>query len=722
METGLHDTVRIAPFHADSMAGQTIFPFKKRHLLIVKAVVLILIVVVCLVSAGCSGPAVNGTKVPGTITQVPDNGSTLNQSVRPGDDFYGYVNDAWNAEHPVPADKESITTFSELQDKVDGDLHALLLNASNTPPGSTDRNLTLIGQFYRSGMDNRTIDREGILPLSDDLTMIDAIDSRTNLTNATITLLQQGFGPVYFYYAEINPRNASEMIPALEQGGLGLPDRDYYLRTDTKSLEIQDAYKGHITRVLLLMGEPAGQAANDAETVYSMEKTLASAQFSSEENMDPQNTTNLETPAALEEAYPAIGWEALCTIPGSGPVTRVDVHQPRYVKELDTLLRTAPLEDWKVYLRYRLIDGASPYLSSPFEEEHFAFYSTTLNGVEENQPRWKRVVTTESDQLGDLVGRAYVAEYVDPRTRQMVSEIFLSIRQTFDERIANLTWMSSSTKGAAREKLAGMGEKIAYPDQWMDYSGLNLSDSYISNVRSVSAYSFLHGADGLDRIGRPIGQSLWSVTPQTVNAYYDPTRNEMVFPAAILQPPFFDPDATSALNYGSLGWGIGHEMTHGFDEMGRQYDKDGNLKDWWTGEDAWSFNNRTALLVTQYNGFEILPGLYNNGNLTLGENIADFGGLTLAYHAWKKTETLSSAREVSNHAADRQFFLGASRIWRGNYREDTLRNRVYTNPHTTGKYRVNGALFDIPEFYEAFPEIQPGDRLYRNVSQRPVIW
>lgn len=267
-----------------------------------------------------------------------------------------------------------------------------------------------------------------------------------------------------------------------------------------------------------------------------------------------------------------------------------------------------------------------------------------------------------------------------------------------------------------------VGEKIAYPDQWMDYSGLNLSDSYVNNVRSVSAYSFIHGQNGLDKIGRPLDRNIWFASPQTVNAFYDPTRNEMVFPAAILQPPFFDPDADKTLNYATLGWVIGHEMTHGFDEMGRQFDKGGSLKDWWTEEDARNFINRTALLVTEYNGFEILPGLNDNGNLTLGENIADLGGLTLAYHAWKGTENLSLGQEVSNHTEDRRFFIGASRIWRSQYRDDTLRNLVYTDPHTTGKYRVNGVLFNIPEFYEAFPEIQPGDALYRNISQRPVIW
>ena len=687
-----------------------------------KHVVLVLVVIVCLVSAGCSGPAGSGTGKPGTATQVPDNGFTLNQSVKPGNDFYSYVNDAWLEEHPVPADKTSYSTFTVLRDKADDDLHALLLKAANTSPATTDRNITLIGQFYRSGMDNTTIDREGLLPLADDLTMIGSINSRADLTNATIILLQQGHGPVYTYSAEINPRNSNEMVPYIGQGGIGLPDRDYYLRNDSKSLEIQDAYRSHIARVFLLAGEPAEQAAADAKTVYSMETSLAAAHFSSEENRDPENTTNLYTSAVLEERYPAIGWKTLFAIPGSGPVSQVNVHQPAFVKKLNTLLQTAPLEDWKVYLRYQLINDASPYLSSSFEKENFAFYSTTLNGVKEMKPRWKRVVNTESNILGDLVGRAYVAEYVDPRTREMVSAMFLTIRQTLDERIANLSWMSNATREAAHGKLAAMGEKIAYPDQWRDYSGLNLSDSYIGNIRSVSAYNFIHGPYGLDKIGRPVDRESWDVTPQTVNAFYDPTRNEMIFPAGFLQPPVFDPNADPALNYGGLGWVIGHEMTHGFDDQGRQYDKDGTLKDWWTKEDSSNFNNRTGMLVTEYNKFQILPGLYSNGNLTLGENIADFGGLTLSYNAWKKTENQSVGQALSNNTADRQFFFAAARFWRENARDDAMRNWVYTDPHTANRYRVNGVLFNMPEFYKAFPEIQPGDALYRNESERPVIW
>ena len=679
-----------------------------------KYILLTILLIVCLACAGCADPA--GTAVPGDVSQSPGSGFALNESVHPGDDFYAYVNDAWIAEHPIPADKQYYAVFTGMRDGVDNDLRALLEDAADAPE-SADRNATLLGTFYRSGMDTGTIDREGLDGLSDLLAAIDAIDSRGDLTETTIVLLEQGFPPVYFYGAGTNPENSSEMIPCLYQGGLGLPDRDYYFRNDAGSPGLRDAYREHIVRVLVLAGRSPEEAAADAKTVYAMEAALAAAHLGREENRDPQKTANIHTLAELEERYPAVGWGTLAAIPGSGSVGRVHVYQPGYVEELDSLLATAPLDDWKVYLRYRLIDQASPYLGASFEGEHFAFYETTLYGVPEMKPRWQRVVAAESEFLGDLVGRAYVTGYVDPRTRGMVSGMVVAIRETFDARMADLTWMSEPTKAAAREKLAAMGEKIAYPDRWTDYSGLNLSDSYVENVRAAKAHSFIHGPEGLEKVGGPVDPGTWFIPPQTVNAFYDPTRNEVVFPAAVLQPPLFDPDADPAFNYAALGWIVGHEMTHGFDYQGRQYDKDGNLKDWWTEEDAANFNDRTALLVAEYNAFEALPGLYVNGNLTLGENIADLGGLTMAYHAWKKAENVSA-----DSAADRRFFLAAPRLWRANDREDSLRNLVLTDPHSPEKFRVNGALFNIPEFYEAFPEIQPGDALYREVGERPVIW
>ena len=685
-----------------------------------KHIFLFLILVLCILSAGCTSPS--ATLPPATVTTAPvqDNDTALNLSVSPGNDFYAYVNDAWNEDHPIPADKNRYTTFDALGDTVDDDLHALLSSAANAT-GSTDNNITLLGRFYRSGMDNATRDREGIDPLAGDLATIDAIQSRSDLTNATIVLLQRGYGTTFHYGAEINPKNSSEMIAAFEQGGTGLPDRDYYLRNDSRSREIQDAYKNHIAAIFRLSGEPDEQAAADAATVYSMEETLAQAQYSSEENLDPEKITNFYTPEELETQYPSIGWDQLASLPGEGPVTRINVHQPRFAKALDTLMETAPLDDWKVYLRYQILDGMSPYLSQGFVDENFNFYSKTLGGTPAMPPRWKQVVHTENAALGDLVGKEYVAGYVDPRTRGMVSEMFVSLRQAFDRRIANLTWMSDATKAAAREKLAAMGQKIAYPDTWMDYSGLALSDTYADNIRAVSAYNFVHGSYGIGQVGKPVDRTVWSMEPQTVNAYYDPTRNEMVFPAAILQKPFFDPDADAAQNYGAIGWVISHEMTHGFDSVGRQYDKDGNLENWWTEEDSQRFNNNTALLVKEYNNFEALPGLTINGNLTLTENIADFGGISIAHDAWTAQEN-QSLDPATERLKEREFFISAARIWRGNYRDEMVRLQTYSNPHSINKYRVNGVFFNVPQFYDAFPEIRPGDALYRNVSERPVIW
>ncbi|HEX3001810.1 MAG TPA: M13 family metallopeptidase, partial [Methanoregula sp.] len=642
------------------------------------------------------------------------------ESIRPGDDFYMYVNDAWLRSHPIPPDRSYYGYIPELRDRVDRDLLDLSLKAVNVSLANGDRNLTLIGKFYRSGMDTAAIERDGILSLQSDLAMINAVSSRQDLTNATVMLLANGSGPLYYYYADVNPRNSTEVIPWFYQGGLGLPDRDYYLKNDTESRDLQEKYRAHIARVFILMGEPDQQAETDAKAVYALEEALARSHFTAEENRVPALTTNVYPIHELQEKYPAIGWDTLSRIPGSGQVRVVEVSQPRYVEGLNTQLRTAPIDDWKAYLRYRLVDSSSPYLSTGFENENFAFYSRTLLGTEEMKPRWKRVIAAESESLGDLVGREYVAAYIDPRTRDMVREMFSSIRTTFNGRIENLTWMESGTKAKAQEKLAAMGEKIAYPDRWMDYSGLELSDSYAANVRSASAYALVHGPSGLDKIGRPVDPDCWLIGPQVVNAYYDPTRNEMVFPAAILQPPFFDPDAGAEQNYAILGWIIGHEMTHGFDDQGRQYDRDGTLHDWWTEEDAKEFTSRTAILVTEYNHFEVLPGLYLNGNLTLGENIADFGGLTLAYHAWK--EHSPSPGPAGAGSPDRQFFISAATLWCENVRDDAQRVWILTDPHSASKYRVNGVVFNIPEFYEAFPEVRPGDALYRNVTDRPVIW
>lgn len=653
--------------------------------------------------------------IPVCIAEVTSPEIILSPSVHPGDDFYSYVNNAWMAAHKIPADKTSYTSLTELQETVESEILTLLERAAQSPPDGPDQNLQLLGQFYRSGMDTGTIEKERTTPLSDLLTMIATVSTRDDLTNCTVRLYEAGFGPVYSYYADVNPKNQDEMVATIDQRGLGLPDRDLYLENNMMIRPLQAAYRDHIRRLLVLSGVREDEAAAHALTIYQMEKTLAAAHSSLEENRDPAKTTNLYSSAELEEEFPAIGWEYLRSIPGSGPVTEVNVLQPRYLHQLNSLLETAPIEDWKIYLTYHLMNTAAPYLSSDYEMADHTFFTRVLQGGGEPKPRSDRVAFSTNYLLGDLVGIAYAAEYGDPEQIKKVTGIFHAIRQMMYDRIANLTWMSDAAKVASQDRLSQMGEKIGYPENLIDYSGLNLSGSYIGNVRSVLVFSQLHGPKGLDKIGKPVDRSIWFIPPQSSDAAYDASLHEMVIPAGVIRPPFFYPDADDAVNYGSIGAVIGHEIIHGFDSTGRRYELAGGRSDWWTFEDTRNYSALTDRLVDQYSSVQALPGVYIDGKRTLSENVADLGGLTLAYHAWKQNRT-------GTGTDDRQFFISFAHLWRGNYRDEEIRARVSTDDHVPGKYRVNGVVSNMPEFYDAFPEINPKDRLFREPDERLVIW
>ncbi|HWQ67640.1 MAG TPA: M13 family metallopeptidase [Methanospirillum sp.] len=644
----------------------------------------------------------------------------LNNSVNPGDNLFRYVNDAWIRDHPVPSNKSSYHAFLEVEDKTDDQLHILF----DAEKGNyTQGNDSLIGKFYSSGMDEQAIERDGLTPLTDELELIDAMRTSEDLLNMSIYLLERGISPLYQYYAYQDPTNTSRVIPHLEQGGLGLPDRDYYFRNDSESLKMQDAYMSHIKKVFLLMNFTQYEAEKNAGIVYSIEKEIAESHYTAVENRDAVNTTHILEWTSLKETYPDFGWDHLITIAGSGVCDQVNVHQVPVISRLNTMLRTVAINDWKVFFKYKLIDSTSPYLSSPYENEHFMFYEQILNGVETPEPRWKRVLSTVNVLLCDEVGKQYVQRYFDAGSRQRVQNISHSIRVTLGERILNLTWMEDTTKQAAKDKLDAMVEKIGYPDAWMDYSVLTLTDIYVDNVLEGSRYLIIHGPAGLDKIGKPVDRNTWLMSPQTVNAYYSRTLNEIVFPAAILQPPFFNPDLDDSINYGGIGTVIGHEMTHGFDDQGRRYDKEGNLKDWWSATDSARFTEQADLIVSQYNQFEALPGLYIDGNLTLGENIADFGGLTLAWHAWKNSlQDADNTRLYGNLTGDQQLFLSFAQIWRGVARDEYIRTKTYTDRHPWGAFRANGAPFNIPELYDAFPDITPNNALYRTPDERPIIW
>nr|WP_319540512.1 M13 family metallopeptidase [uncultured Methanospirillum sp.] len=645
---------------------------------------------------------------------------TFNTSIDPGDDLFSYVNDGWVAEHPLPANKSSYTTFTAVNENTEDQLHTLFnKEAADYASGKE----SLIGKFYASGMDNETINNLSISSLSDEIARINSISTRQNLFNVSSHLIENGVAPFFLYYADQDPTNSTWVIPQVEQGGLGLPERDYYFRNDTETTDIQKAYRQHIKNVFTLLNYTEADADEYAGIVYNLEKEMASSQYTTVENRDPVNTTHITQWSDLSSQYPNIDWETLTAINGSGHADRINLHQLTTIQKLDQMFGSVPLEDWKVFLIYKLVDSLSPCLSDPFESENFDFYKHILNGVESPEPRWKRVLTVVNFAIPDEVGKKYVQAYFNADEREKARSISHAIRATLRERIANLTWMSDTTKQAAIEKMDAIVEKIGYPDVWIDYSGLHLTNSYTSNVLEAGRFSMIYGPNGLEKIGKPVDRTTWLMSPQTVNAYYNPTLNEIVFPAAILQPPFFDPNASDSTNYGGIGTVIGHEMTHGFDDQGRQFDKDGNIRDWWNANDSARFQEQADRIVDQYNHFEIIPGVFVNGNLTLGENIADFGGLTLAYHAWEENGKDAGEMAGSDNITPAQkVFLSFVRIWSGVARDEFLRSDSYTNPHPWVKFRSNGPPFNIPEFYQAFPSVGPDNALYRTPEQRPVIW
>lgn len=441
------------------------------------------------------------------------------------------------------------------------------------------------------------------------------------------------------------------------------------------------------------------------------------------ENRDPVNTTHIISWADLKNRYPSIGWDQLAAINGSGIPDRADVHQLTAISQIDQMISTVPLEDWKVFLTYKLIDAFASSLSAPFEEEDFDFYGRTLSGIQSPDPRWKRVIKAVNAGLPDDVGKRYVATYFNESARDEAKNLTHAIRLTLRERIKNLTWMEPSTKASALEKLDAIVEKVGYPDTWMDYSGINLNGTYATNLIETSRYNHIYGPLGFATIGKPVDRKVWYISPQTVNAFYNSQMNEIDVPAAMFQPPFYYPGAEDAINYGGMGSFIGHELTHGFDDQGRQYDKDGNLLNWWTDSDTTRYLNQTKLLVDQYDQFEIVPGVYGNGQVALGENLADLGGLVLGYYAWKENgRDIKNPRDAANLTPAQKYFIAHANCWAGSARDEYLRTQAYTDPHPWEKFRANGPLFNMPEFYDAFPGIGPDNTLYRPKDQRPVIW
>ncbi len=645
----------------------------------------------------------------------------MDKSVQPGDDFFTYANGTWLKNNPIPADKNARDAFDELFEKNRRDIKEIIEEtaaAKDVPAGS---NAEKIGTFFNSGMDSMSIEQKGIIPLKMFFDKIDAIRNTSDIQSVVAFFQTYQISPFFYLFSGQDSKNSTSVIAQVYQSGTGLPERDYYFNTDESTKKIREKYLIHLTKMFELLNEDPTTAQKNANTIMRMETQLAKASFSNVENQDPQKTYNKVTLEGLTKLTPDINWNSYFTEVGYPGLSEINISQPGFMKELGNMLKTVSVDDWKTFLRWHLINNTAPFLNRAFVEQNFDFYSRTLRGQEKMEPRWKLVLDVTSGSLGEAIGQLYVNKYFPPVAKQKMTDLVMNLKKSLKQRIENLSWMGPETKKEALAKLEKMGVKVGYPDKWRDYSGLIVSSqSYVLNVLNSSAFEFKYA---MDKIGKPVDPTEWGMTPQTVNAYYNPNRNEIVFPAGILQPPFFNMDADDAVNYGAIGMVIGHEMTHGFDNTGRQYDKDGNLRDWWTKDDSKAFETHTAMLVDQYNHYEILDSTFVNGKLTLGENIADLGGCTVAYNAYKLSlEGKETPKPIDGLTNYQRFFLSYAQIWRTNMRDAEIKRRVKVDEHSPAKARINGVVYNMPEFYEAFPEVKTGNKLYRPVEQRPVIW
>ena len=646
------------------------------------------------------------------------NPAHMDLSVPPCQDFFQYANGNWIKANPIPADQGSWGALSQLKERNRLVLKEILEEtaAAGAPRGSLQQK---VGDFYASGMDTRAIDRAGLAPLRPVLARIDAIRDGRDLAAALARARLEGGAPGFSFQVGQDDRQSTACIGQFAQGGLGLPDRDYYTSLDPRSQDIRAKYLEHMARMFGLAGEKPLLARAHAGIVLALETRLASASMTRVERRDPVAVYHKMTVAELAGLALGFDWAGYRRVLGLGEEP-VLVRQPGFFREFSAMVQEVPMAQWKAYLRWHALSESAFCLGTPFERENFAFYGTILGGVKVQSERWKRVQDAADHALGEALGRLYVERAFPRQAKAQAQELVGNLRAALADRIRNLEWMGPATKAAALDKLAALTVKIGYPDHWRDYGALEVDRaSYAGNVFRARAFAFRRE---LAKLGRPVDRGEWGMTTPTVNAYYNPLLNEIVFPAGILQPPFFDPRNDDAVNYGAIGMIIGHEMTHGFDDQGRQYDGQGNLKDWWTPEDSRAFAARTGLMVRQFDALEALPGLNLNGRLTLGENIADLGGLKLAFAAYRKSlEGRPRPADIDGFTAEQRFFLGYAQAWEFHAREEMVRMWVRVDPHAPPRFRVNAPLADLPEFIQAFG-CGAGTPMNTPADSRPAIW
>ncbi|WP_257312260.1 M13 family metallopeptidase [Geothrix fuzhouensis] len=644
--------------------------------------------------------------------------ANLDTSVKPCDDFYRFANGGWLKSHSLPADKSRYGAMEELSERNRAILQKILTETSAKTTWAKGSVQQKVGDFYTSGMNEAAIEKRGLGPMKPIFATIDGLKDTKQLPALLAKLHNQGLPGGFGFYVRQDAKASTQYLGYLGQGGTGLPDRDYYLKDDARSRDIRAKYEAHIAKMLELAGDAPDLARVRAKVVLDLETRLAQAQWTRVELRNPQKTYNKRTLDQVMTEAPGFDWKAYFAARGV-KLADLNLSQPSFFQAFSKLASEVPAPQWRTYLRWHALSATANLLPKAFGEEAFAFHGKVLNGTPEREPRTKRIEAMTDGTLGEALGQLYVKVAFPPESKKKVLELVENLRVALRERITNLDWMSPETKQQALTKLNAFGVKIGYPDKWKTYAFDVKRDDFFGNVRRAVAFR-VH--ENLAKLGKPIDRTEWGMTPPTVNAYYSPTMNEIVFPAGILQPPFFDAKADDAVNYGALGYVIGHEMTHGFDDSGSQFDAQGNLKNWWTDADKKAYQSRTDLVVKQYDAYEPLKGEHVNGKLTLGENIADIGGLKIAFAAYQNSlKGKPAPAPIDGFTGPQRFFLGAAAVWRNHIREAAASVRLKTDPHSPGRERVIGPLSNLPEFYDAFG-CTDGQPLKRDIKVRPAIW
>ena len=671
--------------------------------------------IICTMAAGCAEKAVETSEPQKEVVPAIEL-SNMDTTINPADDFFRFCNNNWLKNNPIPEEYTSFGAFTEIDQRNEILIQDIIDEVSKDANAEHGSMAQKIRDFYNSGMDTVAINERGYSELLPFFEKVDALSDKAQLAELLGYLHSNGSSGFFGAGPSTDPKNADMVIMHLFQGGLSLPDRDDYFGDETQ--EMRDKYVEHVAKMFQLTGTDAEEAAKKAQGILALETELAKNSLTRVERRDPDRTYNKRTVAELQASTPVFNWTEYFANVGAPEFDSLNVGMPDFVAALNGIILNTDLNTIKDYLKWKIITNSASLLSDDLDQENFNFYSNYLYGQEVQQPRWRRVLNATSGCLGEAIGQLYVEKHFPAESKEKMVKLIGNLKVALGERIKALDWMSDETKAKALHKLDCVNVKVGYPDKWRDYSGLEITDgSYFQNLHNVICFE---NAYEMAKIGKPVDKDEWFMTPQTVNAYYSPDMNEIVFPAAILQPPFFNADADDAVNYGGIGVVIGHEMTHGFDDQGCKYDENGNLNNWWTEEDAAKFGERTKQLVKLFNEFE-LRGNHLNGELTLGENIADLGGLNIAWDAYQLTDEAKANQSIDGYTPAQRFFISYGTIWRNNIRDKALERRIKEDVHSPAEARVNRTLGSMPHFYEAF-DIQPENKMYIAPEERAAIW